>query len=565
MVLSKWRSSPWLILAIVSLPVFIGALDLTIISAVLPEVIVSLDLPVKEYLDQASWAVSSYLLAYAISMTFTGRLSDIFGRRNVYIGCLVVFMIGSYLVTAYDSPLLNSWIARFYNQVLGHHPPRLEERHLYLVIFGRIVQALGAGAMVPVTIALVGDLFPPERRSKPIGVVGAIDTLGWVLGHLYGGVMVRVFGDHGQAIVDAFGSLGVTIAKPSWETLFILNIPLSLLALVGAWWALHHVRQPQRATHFDWVGTVFITLAMIGLNLGLGTNPEAATSATSFGNLKGAATSYGVYFLLGAAVAFVLFMITENRSLHPLIRLTMFRNWNVSASSITNFLVGFCLAIGLVSAPLLVNFRVKSPTSSDIQHAAYITGLLLSGLTVPMALAALPGGWLSERYGYRFPTVIGLSLAAAGFALTGIVWKSNTPYWLMAAQLSVIGVGLGLTISPVGTAVINAVEEDERGVASALILILRLVGMTVAISWLTIFSLQRFDTLLAHYVTPATSDLNETIMASQRANLQAAVDVIKELQFIGAIASGLALISAFLLRGGRSRAHPETKQPVETL
>ena len=565
MLLSRWRSSPWLVLAIVSLPVFIGALDLTIISAVLPEVIVSLDLPVKEYLDQASWAVSSYLLAYAISMTFTGRLSDIFGRRKVYIGCLVVFMIGSYLVTAYDSPLLNSWIARFYNQVLGQHPPRLEERHLYLVIFGRIVQALGAGAMVPVTIALVGDLFPPEHRSKPIGVVGAIDTLGWVLGHLYGGVMVRVFGDHGQAIVDAAGRLGVTIAKPSWETLFILNIPLSLLALGGAWWALRHVRQPQRATHFDWVGTVFISLAMIGLNLGLGTNPEAATSATSFEDLKGAASSYGVYFLLGAAAAFVLFMITENRSRHPLIRLSMFRNWNVSASSITNFLVGFCLAIGLVSAPLLVNFRVKSPTSSDIQHAAYITGLLLSGLTVPMALAALPGGWLSERYGYRFPTVIGLSLAAAGFALTGIVWKSNTPYWLMAAQLSVIGVGLGLTISPVGTAVINAVAEDERGVASALILILRLIGMTVAISWLTIFSLQRFDTLVTHYITPATSDLNETIMASQRANLQAAVDVIKELQFIGAIASGLALIAALLLRGGRTRAHSSAKHPAENL
>ena len=106
--LFRQQASPWAILAIVCLPVFIGALDLTIISAVLPEVIVSLDLPVKEYLDQASWAVNGYLLAYAISMTFTGRLSDIVGRRTIYIGCLLVFMVGSYLVTMYDNPTINS-------------------------------------------------------------------------------------------------------------------------------------------------------------------------------------------------------------------------------------------------------------------------------------------------------------------------------------------------------------------------------------------------------------------------------------------------------------------------
>ena len=201
--LSRRITSPWLVLAVVSLPVFIGALDLTIISAVLPDVIVSLDLPVKEYLDQASWAVNGYLLAYAISMTFTGRLSDLIGRRAIYIACLVIFIIGSYLVTAYDSELLNSWVARFYRQILGQHPPRLAERHLYLVIIGRVIQAFGAGAMVPVTIALAGDLFPPERRARPLGVIGAVDTMGWVLGHLYGGVMVRFFGEHGNQIADA--------------------------------------------------------------------------------------------------------------------------------------------------------------------------------------------------------------------------------------------------------------------------------------------------------------------------------------------------------------------------
>ena len=546
------QRAPWLVLAIVSLPVFIGALDLTIISAVLPEVIVSLDLPVKEYLDHASWAVSGYLLAYAISMTFAGRLSDLFGRRAVYITCLLIFMAGSYLVTTYDSPALNSAVARFYRQVLNEPPPRLEERYLDLVIFGRVVQALGAGAMVPVTIALAGDLFPPERRARPLGVVGAVDTLGWVLGHLYGGVMVRLFGQHGDAVVDAFAGLGVSVARPSWETLFLLNIPVSALALAGAWWALRGIHRPRRVGRFDLLGTLFLTLALIGLSLGLGANPEAAGTAGSFEDLQRTASHYGPPLLIGAALAFLLFLLVEARVSHPLIRLGMFRSRNVSASSVANFLVGFCLAIGLVSAPLLVNFRMDSPTSKDVQHAAYTAGLLLSGLTVPMALAAVPGGWLSERAGYRLPTMLGLLIAGIGFALTGATWESDTSYWLMGAQMAIIGVGLGLTISPVGTAVLNDVQEGERGIAAAMILVLRLVGMTVSISSLTTYALDRFDVLVAERMAGAAVSLEETVLASQTASLEAAVDAICELQFIGAAAALIALAAALLMRGGRA-------------
>lgn len=543
--------SPWIVLGIVSLPVFIGALDLTIISAVLPEVIISLNLPVKEYLDQASWAVNGYLIAYAISMTFTGRLSDIFGRRSIYIACLIIFMAGSYLVTIYDSPLLNDAITRFFYDVLGTQPPRLAEQHLYLVIAGRVVQAFGAGAMVPVTIALAGDLFPAERRAKPIGMIGAIDTLGWVLGHLYGGVMVRFFGEHGGSIVSSFGRAGITITPPSWETLFILNIPISLLALVAAWWALRRVQRPHHVGRFDLLGTLLISAALIFLNVALGTSPEAAGTASSFEDLQGTATAYGPLLLAAAALAFLLFVLVESRAHSPLIRLALFKKRNFSAASTTNFMVGFCLAIGLVSAPLLVNFRADSPDTEDIQHAAYIAGILLSGLTIPMAFAAIPGGWLSDRHGYRTPTVLGLLLACGGFLLSGYVWEYDTPYWIMGAQMAMIGVGLGLTISPIGTAALNEVDEHERGVASALILILRLVGMTVAISWLTIYALDRFDVIRDDYISAVIGDAEAIITAAQQANLMAAVDVISELQYIGAAVSGAALLVALLMRGGQ--------------
>ncbi len=549
--LPAWRTSPWFVLTIVSLPVFIGALDLTIISAVLPEVITSLELPVKEYLDQASWAVTGYLLAYAISMTFAGRLSDLLGRRAVYIACLIVFMFGSYMVTAYDSSLINGWIARFYNQVLGQRPPRLEERYLYLVITGRIVQALGAGAMVPVTIALAGDLFPPNRRAQPIGFVGAIDTLGWVLGHLYGGVMVRFFGEQGHHFVTAFDRIGIAIAKPSWETLFILNIPITLLALIGAWWVLRGIDRPHTTGRFDIWGMLLFSAALIALNLGIGTtSPEAATSANSFEDLQSSSAGASTLFLIVAALAFIGFLVVETRSKFPLIPLKLFRSRNFSAASAANLLVGFCLAIGLVSAPLVVNFRVETPTSDEIQNAAYIAGVLLSGLTIPIALAAVPGGWFSDRYGYRRPTAVGLALAAAGFALTGLVWDTDTPYWLMGSQMAIIGVGLGLTISPIGTAVLNDVPEADRGVASAQVLILRLIGMTLAISSMTIYALDRFDVYIDDYTGPEVVETTDESTIS--ATLSAAIDVIKELQFIGAAISVVGVGIALLLRGGRS-------------
>ncbi len=586
-------SSPWSVLAIVSLPVFIGALDLTIISAVLPHIIISLKLVLTEHLDQASWAVNGYLLAYAVSMTFTGRLSDLYGRRKIYIACLIIFMIGSYLVTTYDNVTINSLLRRFYRQILNQRPPKKEELYLYLVIFGRVIQAFGAGAMVPITIALVGDLFPPEHRAKPIGVIGAVDTLGWVLGHLYGGVMVRFFGEYGDEIARAVGHLGLHIAKPSWETLFILNIPISLIALIGAWWVLrdtteqrlekaatpdvsdnHHLNEPEvtrvrsvrvapsqqklvgrsatriKNARFDLIGALLISLVLVSLNLGLGgRSVESGTNIDLSGSQHNSSVSLNVPFLVVAALAFVGFLWIEKWVNHPLIRLGMFSHRNFSAASATNLLVGFCLAIGLVSAPLLVNFRLSSTSTSNIEEAALIAGLLLSGLTVPMALAAIPGGWLAERYGYRLPTSIGLALACAGFLLTGATWAYSTSYWLMGAQMGVIGIGLGLTISPIGTAVLNDVDPDERGTASALVLILRLVGMTLAISSLTVFALNRYDTLVEQY---HPSDSGDIVQSSQAASRNSAMRVIDELQFVGAGVSAAALLMSLALRGGQA-------------
>ena len=172
--MSRAHQYPRLILALVCFPVFIGALDLTIVSAVLPEVIRSLSIEIQK-LDVAGWIVTGYFLSYAISMTFMGRVSDIAGRRAVYLICLVVFFVGSWIVAA--SPGWPTEIAERIVQLFGGRPAA-GFASLYALIVGRVIQAFGAGAMVPVSMALVADLYPPEKRALPLGIIGAVDTAG---------------------------------------------------------------------------------------------------------------------------------------------------------------------------------------------------------------------------------------------------------------------------------------------------------------------------------------------------------------------------------------------------
>jgi len=528
--------SPWLVLALVCLPVFIGALDLTIVSAVLPTVIFELKIPVQTGLDDAAWIVSGYLLAYAVSMTFMGRVSDLLGRRRVFLICLGIFFLGSWWVAATEGApaQLASRLARL---ITGERPDR-SMMALYALITGRVVQAFGAGAIVPVSMALAGDLFPPARRALPLGLVGAVDTAGWVLGHLYGGIMVQYF---------------------RWQVLFWINLPIVALAFALIWWALRGLKQTLASGGVDWWGTALISLSLIGLNVGLAAN-ESTTSSVA---LPDKSPPYAVPVLIGAAVAFLAFLWVERRSTAPLLNLQRFSDRNVRAATTTNLLVGFCLMVGLVSVPLLIN-AVGARTSEE---GALVSGYLLSAFTIPMALAAIPGGLLAERLGFRWTTALGLALALAGFILMtrwqpemaqlAVEWvaalgsrTAPTPeMWQsllrMIAGLLLAGVGLGVTIAPIGTAVINAVPDSERGIASALVIILRLIGMTVSVSGMTTFGVRREAALLKSALAgvPLT-EAQKIGEVTQRVTTQ----VTSEMAWIAAGVCLLALVMALWLR-----------------
>jgi MFS family permease len=530
--MSRAQQYPRLILALVCLPVFIGALDLTIVSAVLPDVIRSLTIEIQK-LDVAGWVVTGYFVSYAISMTFMGKASDLAGRRMVFLICLAIFFVGSWFVAA--SPGWPTRIAIAVMQRFQDHP-NSGFASLYALIAGRVVQAFGAGAMVPVSMALVADLFPPARRALPLGIVGAVDTAGWVLGHFYGGIMVQFV---------------------SWPYLFWINLPVVFVIFCITWWGLAGLPRAHVKGGIDWLGVTLIGAALILLNIGLG-SPEIGGEGSAV-----PAPEHRAYWVVAAAVVFVLFLVSQRFVRDPILNLKIFSNRNLSSASGVNLLVGFCIMVALVSVPIFINVA----GAADTMKAALVTGYLLCAFTVPMALAAIPGGWLSERLGYRWSVVLGLVVSIAGFWLMSF-WKPDMAAQavaffdnlrhgpdgaqardtgFMAAGLSLAGIGIGLTIAPIGTAVVNGVREQERGMAASLVIILRLIGMSVSMSSMTAYGLRRTTILSREMLRPEdVLDLEKTAKVA----LDVVTRITGEMALISLAVAAAAVLVALLLQRG---------------
>lgn len=502
-----------LVLLLISIPIFIGALDLTVVSAVLPHVVYELEIPVQTSLDDAAWLVSGYLLSYSLAMTFMGRLSDLYGRRRVYLVSLFIFAVGSYLVAVGEGwPTI--WLQRGLYLLFQQRTDAVRIA-LHVLIAARMIQAFGGGAMVPVGMAMVGDLYPEGERGRPLGVVAAVDTAGWVVGHLYGGIIVRYY---------------------DWQAIFWLNLPVCALAFLLIWRVLSSRKEPVREGRMDWLGAGLITISLTAMNLALGTRVE---TGVVIGSRHGAGFPiYAAPLLAGSVVFLGLFIWRQARATWPLLPLRLFRRPNYSAAGLANFLVGFSLFVAIANVPLFINTLV-APT---LQRGAWDSGWMLSALTVPMAAAAIPGGWWTSRAGYRQPILFGLVLTLLGFNFM-TRWGANTTYWTMAPHLLLTGVGFGLTIAPLAAAVVDAAQANERGTASAMVITFRLVGMTLGVSSITAYGLERADRLSVGMLEPG-ADLLEVA----RVGLRVAEQVIQETFIIAGFVCLVAILPVWRIR-----------------
>lgn len=453
-------------LTIACISVFFTALDQTVVVTALPQIITDLQIPITQ-IDHASWIISAYLLGFIIAMPLMGRVSDIYGRRRIFLLCLSIFGIGSIFCGL--APILGDQVDLGFLSVL--HIDTSTPGLIWLIA-ARLIQAIGGGAVVPVAMAIAGDFYGKERRGLALGIVGAVTEAGGVLGPLYGALIVQHFG---------------------WQWIFFLNVPIVIGLIAAAWFLIpkgKHLREG-----IDWIGAILLGLALTCLSLGL------AQQGTSLGpTATGAAPQNNPLSLALALIFLIAFILVERKVRWPVVDLSLFKRLPFSATSMVSLLVGAALIIAMVDIPIFVDTVLQRPVLDS--------GLALLRLTAMIPVGALLGGWLCSRISCRFTGAVGLVFTAAGFYLMSL-WPVDVGWTQITISTVIAGLGFGLVIAPIGTTAINAVKATQAGMGSAVVTSLRMVGMMLGLAALTSWALAYFKQLASTYQSLPTTATEE--------------------------------------------------------
>jgi MFS family permease len=563
---SRARAPGLPVVVLATLAVLVTAADTYVVVLALPDILTGVGVGLDE-LQRAAPIVGGFLLGYTATLPLLGRLADLRGRVPVLVGCLLVFALGS-LLTA----------------TAGTLGP---------AVIGRGLQGVGAGGLVPATLALVADRWPPERRAVPLGVVGAVQEAGAVLGPLAGAAVLAVSdwraifwlnlllgsGLAGGAALTArrrpdpiglvlaalaAGAGALLLAEPAalaedvtagllWVPLAgssALTTPLALVAVVAAvaagvraWRVPDGAVLPLRglrrlATEVDVLGSALVVVALGALVWAF----AAADPATEV-------VAHGWVLLPVAAVAAAVFVVHERRTAAPVLPLDALRPRGAWGALLVNLLVGVALVAALVDVPL---FARATTTPGDQLGAA----LVLLRLLVAVPVGAVAGGWLCRVVPPRVVAGAGMALAAVAFVLmTGWDERSLDGAW-STVVLAAAGLGFGLAIAPVNAVLLAVTRSDVHGTVSALSVVARTVGMLVGLSLLTAVALRRFTAEVAAIGSPVELCPDSPAdCAPYEAAAEAAVLTQLHTVFAGAaVAAALAAVAALvLLRGSAVR------------
>lgn len=500
--------------------VFLGAVDLTIIATVLPRIVFDLHLNTAD-VDRYIWVVNAYLLAYIVTIPIMGRASDLLGRRLAFQCALLVFLAGS------------AWSA-----VAGD---------LRELVAARAVQGAGGGALLPVTMALVGDLLPPGRRLATLGLVAAIDTLGWVLGPIWGATIVAL----------------VPGAEP-WRWVFWINLPLGvviavIIALTGRRLPTHHQRAGGLRL-LDLPGTLLLGGALLLLNLGLSSGGEVGLTRGSamraLGGTRNPLAEHLALLLLGGGALLAAFLLWERRAPIPLLSPQLFGRADFRAAMAANFVVGAALIVAMVDVPVVVALL------EDQERISEISAMLLAPFTITMAALSFAGGVLAARIGERWTASGGLLLVVIGY---GALWLGlrGGDHLAMIPGLLLAGAGFGMVVAPIGATAIDSAPPADRGVAAGLTILFRLLGMTTGISALTAIGIRRLQALTANVepVVQRTGESTAEFLVRQSRYIEEvaiplSLQVVRETYLIAAALALLALLPVARLRTGTATAKP---------
>jgi len=500
-------------LTIACISVFFTAMDQTVVVTALPPIITDLNIgPTK--LDHAAWIISAYLLGFVIAMPLMGRVSDIFGRRRIFLLCLSIFGVGSILCGL--APVFGQmWDISFLNAInIDTSAPGL-----IWLIAARFIQAIGGGAVVPVAMAIAGDFYGQERRGLALGIIGAVTEAGGVVGPLYGAVIVQQFG---------------------WQYIFYLNVPIVIGLMIGAWFLIP--RSNRLHEGIDWIGAILLGLALTCLSLGLA--QQGADLGPTPANVP--APQNNPISIALAIIFLIAFVLVERKRRWPVVDLSLFKRFPFSATSLVSLFVGAALIIAMADIPIFVDTVLQRPVLDS--------GLALLRLTAMIPVGALLGGWLCSRITCRFTGVLGLLFTAVGFYLMSR-WPMNVDWNQITISTITAGFGFGLVIAPIGTTAINAVKAKQAGMGSAVVTALRMVGMMLGLAALTSWALAYFKQLASTYpslpLTATTAQFAAWSKGYGAHILQSAHTVYSAVFFLSMVICLVAIIPAFFLWGNK--------------
>jgi len=480
------------LLALAGAGLFIAALDAYVVVTLLPAMIGDVGLTI-EHFEQATPIVTGFLGGYVVAMPLLGAYSDARGRAPVYAACMVAFAAGSAITATagWWSFAALPWL-----------------------VAGRVLQGLGGGGLVPLTLALAADLYRDRGRTMALGSVAGLQEAGSVFGPLYGATLAALAGSTG-----------------GWRFVFWLNVPLAAIFAAGLIIATRRTAPPATAdSSIDW-----ISASLLGLGLGLlvvALYPDDPDHrATSSLVVPAGIASVAVLALYGWRQA---------HRLEPLVPRELLRSRAFVGATVSNVLIGAALMVALVDVPVLGRLVFNLDQLGS--------GLLLSRFLAGIPVGAVLGGWLAGRIGGRVVAVAGMVLSAVAFVQMS-TWPANAlalhvgPLPQADVALFACGLGFGLVIAPLTAAVLAMTRDQSHGLATSLVVLARTMGMLVGLSALTAFGLYRFHQILG---TPVVTDPDLKTRVDHLARLVATA-FLQEYREIFSVAAALCAVSALVM------------------
>ena len=528
----------------------LASADTYVVVVALPDMMAGVGLGI-DALQRATPIISGFLLGYIAVLPLIGRLSDLVARQRILFSCLSLFVVGS-AITAVSV-------------------------ELPVLVFGRVLQGIGGGGLVPATLALVADLWPPDRRGTPLGVVGAVQELGSVLGPLLGAAVLAVA--DWRAIFWLNVVLGVVIAavlaltagrevrpalRPLPTVLGLLTLAAGLLTLIAPTALASDVTLGVPFVPFAGTSRLLTPMGVLTLALLLATAAAASGSYVAlmrrvdlFGALCIAVTLGSLVLTFASAnpqrevlgpwgwtlvplamVSVAAYLWRHRTARDPLVASGLMATRGgskVVPALLVSTLAGVALVAIVVDIPVLARLTVTASQT--------VAALVLVRFLVAVPVGAFLGGWLLHRFGPSALATTGLILAGTGLAVMSGWGRGSLEAWSATGVLVLVGVGLGLAIAPVNSAALASAPSDAHGIVSSLVVLARMVGMVVGLGLLTAIGLHRYYQTVA-----ALPDQSNTA-----ALVSAGVVQVQTVFLGGAIAAFGAAGVALALSDPRSR------------